>query len=555
MSDEAVSYFGIDLGTTYSAIAYIDETGRPTVVRDQQSSAEVTPSVVYFEGPSNVVVGKTAKEVSRVYPERVVSLVKRHMGQESEWEFDGNDYTPESISALILKQLAQDAAVYTGAPVKTVVITVPAYFGMLERDATRNAGTIAGLNVIGIVPEPVAAALHYDALGDEERTILVFDLGGGTFDTTVIRVGGDDIEVICTDGDQKLGGADWDARLLDHLLESFVAKASPEGSPSDDEQFMQELALTVEDTKRQLSQVETRPVALRFGGASAIVEVTRAAFEERTTDLVDRTIEYTERTLRTFAEKRPGTTIDEVLLVGGSTKMPMITARLRAKFGWEPKLYDPDLAVAKGAARYALGRAVWNWDPASAAVGEPSTAEVTERIEEIAASTGISARAIRSAATKRITNVLPKAFGVKLVDTERPGWSDDPEGASFIRHLVHANDQLPSGPHELSASTVFDNQTEIPVAVYEQAGSEESQDLTANKAVDNGAGVISGLPPLPADSPLLIVMSVDDEGLLTVRAEEASTGKDLVIQVQVSVLSEQDVRDAKRQVSAITVKG
>src|SRR3954447_8015438 len=240
MTDQSVTYFGIDLGTTYSVIAYIDETGRPAVVRGAMDSKETVPSVVYFENADNVVVGAQAKNVAMVYPDRVVQRVKRSMGQERHWEFDGRTYTPESISALILKQLAQDAATYTRQDVNDVVITVPAYFGMLERDATANAGRIAGLNVIGIVPEPVAAALQYDVAGQGgERTVLVYDLGGGTFDNTVIRISPEAVQVVCTDGDQELGGVDWDDRLIDHLVEEFVAVAKPAEDPRDDTAFMQ----------------------------------------------------------------------------------------------------------------------------------------------------------------------------------------------------------------------------------------------------------------------------------------------------------------------------
>ncbi|HEU4348377.1 MAG TPA: Hsp70 family protein [Actinoplanes sp.] len=547
------TYFGIDLGTTYSAIAYIDDTGRPTPVRNSMTNDETTPSVVYFESAGNVVVGRTAKDVAQLYPDRVVSLVKRYMGKEEAWQFHGKDHTAESISALILKQLAQDAVQYTGKEVADVVITVPAYFGMLERDATRNAGRIAGLNVIGIVPEPVAAALQYevDSVGGD-RTVLVFDLGGGTFDTTVIRVSSGAIDVVCTDGDQELGGADWDARLAQYLVEQFVEKAAPAEDPSDDEQFLQEMSRLAEDTKKMLSQAESRPVAIRFGGGAAMVEVTRAKFGELTKDLMDRAIEYTRRTLATLRAKDPGATIDDVLLVGGSSKMPMVAERLAAEFGWSPRLHDPDLAVAKGAARFALSRAVWEWQGEAGAPADEHRRD--ERIDEISRNTGISAAAIKDIADKKISNVLPKAFGVKLLDSDKPGWQDDPESASYIHHLVHANETLPSGARPLQASTVVEGQTEIAIDIYEQAGSVESREMSGNSAVDKGAGVITGLPPLKVGSPLKITMEVDDEGTLSVYAIEPSTGKDLKIDIRVSVLSEEEVVKATSAVSAITVR-
>jgi molecular chaperone DnaK (HSP70) len=560
MSAEPLTYFGIDLGTTYSAISYIDDSGRPTVVRNLITGGETTPSAVYFENATSVVVGASAKNVAKLYPDRVVQRAKREMGRERQWEFDGVTYTPESISALILKQLAQDAQLYSGRDVRQVVITVPAYFGMLERDATRNAGRIAGLDVIGIVPEPVAAALQYEVgTSGAARTVLVYDLGGGTFDTTVIQITASAIDVLCTDGDQELGGTDWDTRLTEFLLQEFVGRAHPGQDPADDPEFMQELILTAENTKRELSAAQSRQVPLRFAGASAMIEVTREAFAQQTQDLLDRTIEYTDRTLDKLAQRlgtnSPKDAIHEVLLVGGATKMPAVAARLKQQYGWQPRLHDPDLAVAKGAARFALSRAVWAWDGAEGGGIPVSEAEQRERIAVIAQRTGVDEAALTALAVKRITNVLPKAFGVRLIDTSHRGWEDDPEAAAYISHLVHADESLPSGPRQLVASTVVPNQTEVDIAVYEQAGGRESADLSANKAVDHGAGMITGLPAnLPVNSPIEITMEVNDEGLLSLNAVEPRSKQDLTIRVRVSVLSEEEVSRAEAAVSAIQVR-
>ncbi|MDP9793126.1 molecular chaperone DnaK (HSP70) [Catenuloplanes nepalensis] len=552
MSDENLTFFGIDLGTTYSVVSYIDETGRPSVVRNVITNSETTPSVVYFEEDSGeVVVGAAAKNVSRVYPSRVVERVKRSMGHEVQWDFDGRTYTAEAISALVLKRLAEDARDYTGREVRQVVITVPAYFGMLERDATRNAGRIAGLDVVGIVPEPVAAALQYEvASGDSPRTVLVYDLGGGTFDTTVIRISADAVEVLCTDGDQELGGVEWDKRLVDYLLSEFVARTEPEDDPGEDEQFMQELQLTAEELKRHLSSAGSRKVPMRFGGAVATVEVTRDIFEEITRDHLERTVEYTERTLGKLAAKTgvadPAAAVDEVLLVGGSSKMPAVSRRLTEKWpNWKPRLHDPDLAVAKGAARFALSRALWDWERAGE--DEPSAEEKQARVADLAIRSGLDEAALREMAAKRIVNVLPKSFGVKLRD------SDDP-GRFYIEHLVHADEQLPSGVRMLHAQTAEDGQTAVQIEIFEQAGATESPELDANKAVDRGLGEITGLPALRRGSPIDISMVIDDEGLLTLRAVEPGTGKDLTIEVRVSILSESEVEEAREVVAGITVR-
>lgn len=548
MPDGDLAVFGIDLGTTYSAIAHVDEAGRAAVCRNTDS-AETTPSAVFFENESNVVVGSVAKNSALTSPDLVVELIKRQMGGNAVYEFHGQTYTPESISALILKQLAQDGAAHTGGSASRAVITVPAYFGMLERNATKNAGEIAGLDVLGIVPEPVAAALHYEATTDaEDKTILVYDLGGGTFDTSVIRVSASEIEVVCTDGDDHLGGADWDARLRDYLLENFAERTGTEAE--DDEEFLQSLATTAEETKRQLSKAESRPVALRGAGSSARIEVTRERFERETRDLLDKTLDIVRRTLDALADKQPGAEIDEVLLVGGATKMPAVAERLRETFGWEPKLHDPDLAVSKGAALYALGQVVHRERDVAGSGGAAS--EEAGAIDSVARRTGISARTLEELASKRTTNVLPKAFGVKLVDTSDPDWRRKPR-QHYVQHLVHANDPLPTGTRELYPVTAEEGQDGIDIELHEQAGVVAGSALSENKALDDGNGTISGLPPLPQGSPVNIRLSVDAEGLLELNATEPSTGESLDIRVRVSVRSDEEVAEATELVGGITV--
>lgn len=559
MPDEAASYFGIDLGTTYSVISYIDEYGKPAVIRNASSGKETLPSVVYFESAGNVVVGEQAKNLAIVYPDKVVQRVKRDMGRERNWDFDGTSYTPESISALILKRLAEDAGEETGRAVGDVVITVPAYFGMLEREATKQAGTIAGLNVIGVVPEPVAAALQYEVSDtDSERIILVYDLGGGTFDTTVIRVTADRIDVLCTDGDQELGGVDWDDRLVSHLVDEFVAKASPAEDPTDDRQFMQELREKAEDLKRQLSNVTSRTMPLRFGGDAATIEITRDRFEQITRDLLESTLTLTDRTLEKLTKKisvtgDPAARIDEVLLVGGSSRMPAVKAALEAKYpSWKPRLHDPDLAVAKGAARYALTSAIFNWSGDDDAA--PTEHERRDRVAAIADAANLDPAMIDKFSPKEITTVLPKAFGVRMVDTTRPDWERDVEAASYINHLVHADQSLPT-EQRVVAGTVAADQREVEVEIYEQAGAEESREMSANKAVDQGKGLVTDLPPhLPVNSPIEVVMKIDRGGLLEVTATEPTSGRKLRIEVQVSVLSDEEVQKATAAVSAIAVR-
>jgi molecular chaperone DnaK (HSP70) len=435
------------------------------------------------------------------------------------------------------------------------VITVPAYFGARQKEATNKAGLIAGLDVVGILPEPVAAAVHYDITrdptrGGTDKTVLVYDLGGGTFDTTVIRVGASEITVVCTDGDTNLGGADWDARLRDHLLERFVAEASPAESPEDDAEFLQEVANKAEEVKKQLSLQESRPVQLRFAGAAARIEVTRAEFETMTADLLDRTIEIVRRMLDTLQERSPGATIDEVLLVGGATRMPMVAARLVKEFGWDPKLHDPELAVAKGAAIFALSRVVYTMQQeAKESAGSDAEAEraAAKVVTEVARHYGMSEQMVQQLSDKKTQGVLPKAFGVRLQDYGNPD-------RCFVRHLAFANDPLPTGDRTLAAHTVHHRQTEVLIALYEQAGTVVSEELSANNPLTNGSGLITGIPPQPVGqfAKIDVVMSIDEDGLLQLRATERSTGNDLVIKVTIGLSTEQ-LEQAIDAVSNISV--
>jgi len=243
----------------------------------------------------------------------------------------------------------------------------------------------------------------------------------------------------------------------------------------------------------------------------------------------------------------PAGRIDEVLLVGGASRMPAVAAALQERYGWKPRLHDPDLAVAKGAARFALTSAVWDWNGTG---GQ----ERAERVDAIAEAAGMDPKVLTELARKQIVTVLPKAFGIRLVDTDRPDWRADLAGASYVKHLVHADETLPSRAGFVSG-TVQEDQREVEIEIYEQAGGAESTELADNKAVDHGKGLISGLPPhLPFQSPIEITMSVDREGLLRVEAKEPRSGRDLVIEVRVSVLSEEEIRRATDAVRGIAVR-
>jgi len=536
--------YGIDLGTTNSCIAYVDQTGRPTVLKSAIGE-ETTPSVVYFESPDNVVVGRQAKETAMLAPHLVAELVKRQMGEDIHRSFHGQDYTPESISALILRELARAAREQTGEEVRDVVITVPAYFGLLEREATRKAGQIARLNVLDVLAEPVAAAMNYQVLGEgaEVRNILVYDLGGGTFDTTVIRIDGDDIHVVCTDGDRQLGGADWDGAISDFLLRGFTEQY-PQLDPGGDEQFMQDLATAAEQLKKALSATMARKHTVRFDGSVVQLELTREHFEELTSELLERTIDITERTIATAREKGVER-FDDVLLVGGMTIMPAIARTLRERFGLEARLQDPHLAVAKGAALFALMKKVQESIPRD---GDRRAAQ------ELAKETGQSVEQVESLMTKHVTTVVPRAFGLKVVDQDDPVYKIDPRRArEYISHLLTANTSLPADTGPQPFSTVFDNQREVKLEVWEQAGSIASEELKHNTHI--GEGRLQDLPPRPAKTPFQVVFHMTETGLLQVHAWEADSGREVRFEIQIGNLDDAAVQQAGDAVARLDVSG
>ena len=554
---EQQGIYGIDLGTTYSVVAYIDETGRPAVVRNTDGD-DTTPSVVYFETADNTVVGKTAKEAAGFRPNDVVSLIKREMGNKDySRTFYGQELSPSGISAIILAALANSAEEETHRPVSQAVITVPAYFGLLEKDATKKAGEIAGLEVIGIVPEPVAAALAYGVTGSADgTTFLVYDLGGGTFDITLIKMTDTSVEVLSVDGDHKLGGADWDARLFEYLKDQTIEQAGDD-SIEDDEASLQELRRLAEDTKKALTKAESKKVNHRLaGGMATSITVTREQFEQMTSDLLEDTIRITSRMLDDAETRFPGvrTQISAFLLVGGSSKMPAVAERVRKEFSWDPQIADPDLAVAKGAALYAAGQTVKIVEEATGTLPGAADGPASQAaIAAVAASTGLETEQVEKLAGKTITNVLPKAVGIKLLDSSNPDWQTLPdEEKYYIEHLVHAQTQLPHQADKFTAGTTVPNQESIEIEIWEQAGAVPDQVLSANHRVDN-AGSIDGLAPLrlPANSPIDITFDVDAEGIVNLLAVEPTSGKELRMSVKISIMSDEQVGKEKAIVSAL----
>ncbi len=349
---------GIDLGTTFSAVAYLDDLGRPQTLMNAEGD-KITPSVVLFEG-NDVIVGKEAVKAMATDMEHIAECAKRELGYRMFHKvLGGRQFPPEALQSWILNKLRADAQQQIG-PFQKVVITVPAYFDEVRRKATQDAGYIAGFEVMDIINEPTAAAVAFgfqqgflqpgrqdDA---EPRKILVYDLGGGTFDVTVMEIGGHDFVALATDGDVQLGGRDWDQRLVDFVADEFIRKFGSD--PREEPNTAGRLRRECEDAKRTLSARAKAGIACDYQGNAVRLEVTREMFQEMTQDLLDRTAFTTRQTLQ--AAGLEWSDLDRVLMVGGSTRMPAVGEMLTALSGQEPdRSVSPDEAVAHGAALHA----------------------------------------------------------------------------------------------------------------------------------------------------------------------------------------------------------
>jgi molecular chaperone DnaK len=354
MTAQTLPAIGIDLGTTYSALAKLDDTGRPTTVINAEGDL-LTPSVVLFEG-NNVVVGKEAIKALATEAEHVALCPKRDLGARAYHKsFQGRQYPPEALQAWVLKKMKDDAQRVIG-PFERVVITVPAYFDEVRRKSTQDAGYMAGLDVMDIINEPTAAAVAFgfregfltpDGSSAQPRNILVYDLGGGTFDVTVMEIRGNQFTALATDGDVSLGGQDWDQRLVDFVAEEFIRQHKLD--PREDQNTVGRLWRECEDAKRTLSARSKTSVGCDYKGHAIRIEVTRQKFEEITHDLLDRTQFTTRQSLQ--AAGLAWNDIDRVLLVGGSTRMPMVQEMLQKLSGKKPDAsVSADEAVAHGAA-------------------------------------------------------------------------------------------------------------------------------------------------------------------------------------------------------------
>lgn len=544
--------FGIDLGTTYSCIAYVDETGRATVIKNQEGT-NTTPSVVNFASPTQVVVGQVAKENAVIDPQNTVSLVKTLMGKSNfAISYNGEDVSPEEASSYILRKLAGDASKLIDAEVKDVVITCPAYFGTAERTATKNAGEIAGLNVIEIISEPTAAALYYGCAKEQgEKTVLVYDLGGGTFDVTVMHVSPGKIEMVCSDGNHELGGKNWDDAVMQYLASEFCSETGFDGDF--DEYAQQDLRLKAEKAKQQLSTREKVPVMMDAAGLRARVEITRQTFDEITEALLNESIEKTDAAIALAAER--GYTIDEILLVGGSTRMPQVTKILTEKYGMEPKILEPDEAVAKGAAIYALGAyevKVEQWkemiESGQADMTDTKTREEAEKYSEPAAVTTNEIPGLRGHRMDEVVTVVTsKSYALQVVRN----------GEDKCCNMIIKDVLMPGGSLSVTRQfgTVDANQETAELVVFENDFHDEYFDVDTDFILGNATLDLPG--NLPAGAPIEVTFTLNKEGILEVTGRDLTTNREIHATMQATagtIMSKEEVAAAKAKSKGIAVE-
>lgn len=552
--------YGIDLGTTYSCISYVDEHGKPVVVPNSEGQL-TTPSVVWFESPDNVVVGRTAKDVAAIHPDRVVSTIKRRMGDVNfALTIDGHSHSPQEISSYILRKLVKDAATVTGDTITDVVITCPAYFGVTQKEATKQAGTLAGLNVLYVIPEPTAAAIAYGLEQSNDQNVLVYDLGGGTFDTTVISISKGEIAVIATGGDDKLGGKDWDDDLVGHLAHAFEAQTgTPAEQLLDDRETYQELLRDSEELKVKLTSAKSVPARIRHESGSARLEVTRDAFNELTSARLERTVSLTEEMLAQ-ARQSGITKIDKLLLVGGSTYMPQVVERL-SKYPFEVVQFDPNQAVAKGAAlfgyRCALDQAIKIRiaERTGQAVESIEPAQVPQAVREfaqreVAVSEGLALPALKKLVDTKITNVTAKSFGLIVLD-ESAGRKE------MVSNLVVINEQV---PRDVSRPffTIDNDQLDVELRVMQnQQRTSENQliDLALCEPTEPiGTAVLTFARPMPKRSRIEVTFRLGPDGCLSLHGRDLTSGREVHAEFRTAaVMSSEELAEAQKRVGAVSV--
>ena len=486
---------GIDLGTTNSCVAVM-EGGKPVVIANTEG-ARTTPSVVAFTKTGERLVGEPAKRQAVTNAERTISSIKREMGTDYKKEIDGKKYSPQEISAMILQKLKGDAENYLGEKVTEAVITVPAYFNDAQRQATKDAGKIAGLDVKRIINEPTAAALAYGLDNEKEQKIMVYDLGGGTFDVSIIEIGDGVIEVLSTSGDNRLGGDDFDQKITDYMISEFKKQEGVDLST--DKMALQRLKEAAEKAKKELSSATTTNINLPFITATAEgpkhfeMNLTRAKFDELARDLVDRTTIPVQNALKDAG--LTASDLGQVLLVGGSTRIPAVQDKVKSLTGKEPsKTLNPDECVAIGASIQGGKLA-----------GDAGAGEVL------------------------LLDVTPLSLSIETM-------------GGIATRLIERNTTIPTKKSQIF-STAADNQTAVDINVVQG----ERQFARDNKSL--GQFRLDGIPPARRGVPQIeVTFDIDANGIVNVSAKDLGTGKEQHITITAgSNMSDEDIDKAVKE--------
>ena len=486
---------GIDLGTTNSCVAVM-EGGKPVVITNPEGS-RTTPSIVSFSKTGERLVGDLAKRQAITHPDKTVRSIKRKMGTDSRTEIDGKNYSPQEISAMILQKLKSDAESYLGEGVTEAVITVPAYFNDAQRQATKDAGKIAGLDVKRIINEPTAAALAYGLDNEKEQTIMVYDLGGGTFDVSIIDIGDGVIEVLATSGDNHLGGDDFDQRIIDHLIQEFKKEEGIDLST--DKMAMQRLKDAAENAKKELSNMTSTDINIPFitanedGYKNLSVRLTRAEFDRLTADLVERTMTPVRNALSDAGLQ--ASQLDKVLLVGGSTRIPAVQDAVKKITGKDPsKTLNPDECVAIGAAIQG-----------GKLSGESGSGDIL------------------------LLDVTPLTLGIETM-------------GGVATPLIERNTTIPAKKSQVF-STAENNQTAVDIHVVQG----ERPMAKDNKTL--GRFRLDGIPAAPRGVPQIeVTFDIDANGIVNVTAKDLGTGKEQKITITASTnLSDDEIDKAVKE--------
>ena len=489
---------GIDLGTTNSCVAVM-EGGKPVVIANTEG-ARTTPSVVAFTKTGERLVGEPAKRQAVTNADHTISSIKRHMGTDFRVDIDSKKYSPQEISAMILQKLKGDAESYLGEKVTEAVITVPAYFNDAQRQATKDAGKIAGLDVKRIINEPTAAALAYGLDNEKEQKIMVYDLGGGTFDVSVIEIGDGVIEVLATSGDNHLGGDDFDEKITRYMLDEF--KRTEGVDLSGDKMAMQRLREAAEKAKKELSSAATTNINLPFITATAEgpkhfdMNLTRAKFDELTHDLVERTVVPVQNALRDAGIS--ASELGKVLLVGGSTRIPAVQDKVRQLTGHEPsKNLNPDECVAIGASIQGGKLA-----------GDSGAGDIL------------------------LLDVTPLTLSIETM-------------GGIATHLIERNTTIPTRKSQIF-STAADNQTAVDINVVQG----ERQFARDNKSL--GQFRLDGIAPARRGVPQIeVTFDIDANGIVNVSAKDLGTGREQHITITAgSNMSEDEINKAVKEAAA-----